>query len=67
MSDDLFASTANYYATYRPDYPAELYEVARAAFGLRGAPRGTLLDLGTGPGFIAVALTASRECLAKAP
>lgn len=61
MTSDLFASAASYYAAYRPDYPPSLYEVARQQFGLDGPPRGTLLDLGTGPGFVALGLARHFE------
>lgn len=56
MADDIFAGTAEYYARYRVDYPDAVYEVARHAFVLDDDPRGTLLDLGTGTGFMALAL-----------
>lgn len=48
---NLFESTAQYYARYRPGYPAEVFDHIRAAFGLDGA--GRLLDLGCGTGEIA--------------
>ncbi len=53
MAHDVFAGTAEYYARYRVDYPPALYELARRTFALDDEPRGTLLDLGTGTGFIA--------------
>ncbi|MGE3961191.1 MAG: class I SAM-dependent methyltransferase [Dehalococcoidia bacterium] len=56
MAHDIFAGTADYYARYRVDYPQGLYDVARRAFALEGEPRGTLLDLGTGTGFLALEL-----------
>ncbi|WP_307873883.1 MULTISPECIES: class I SAM-dependent methyltransferase [unclassified Frankia] len=50
----MFAGTAGYYARHRPGYPpAFLAEIARR-FSLSGA--GRLLDLGCGPGTLAVAL-----------
>jgi len=61
MTSDLFTGAADYYAQYRPNYPEALYAVARAAFGLDGPPHGTLLDLGTGPGFIALQLADAFE------
>lgn len=48
---DLFASTAEYYARYRPGYPAAVFARLRAAFGLDGT--GRLLDLGCGTGELA--------------
>ncbi len=54
MSSDLFESTAEYYARYRPDYPQALYETVARAFGLDGS--GRLLDIGCGDGRVALAL-----------
>lgn len=48
---DLFASTAHYYARYRPGYPAGVFAQLRIAFGLDGT--GRLLDLGCGTGEVA--------------
>jgi SAM-dependent methyltransferase len=48
---DRFASTASYYARYRPGYPVDVLDRIRAAFGLNGS--GRLLDLGCGTGEIA--------------
>ncbi|MFF8266850.1 class I SAM-dependent methyltransferase [Streptomyces sp. NPDC016562] len=48
------ASTAPYYARYRPPYPAELYELLADRFALDGSQ--TVLDLGAGPGTLALAL-----------
>ncbi len=72
--DDLFAGTADYYARYRLDYPEAVYDEIERAFRLDGT--GTLLDLGTGTGLIAlhlahrfqrvVALDVSEEMLAQA-
>lgn len=61
MTNDIFAGTAEYYARYRLDYPPALYEVVRQAFTLDDQPRGTLLDLGTGTGFIALELARHFE------
>ncbi|MEX1022614.1 MAG: class I SAM-dependent methyltransferase [Dehalococcoidia bacterium] len=52
--DDLFAGAAAYYARYRQDYPPQAYAAIEEAFRLDG--RGTLLDLGTGTGQIALRL-----------
>lgn len=56
---DLFASTAEYYARYRPGYPAEVFDRIRAAFHLDGT--GRLLDLGCGTGEVALRLHADVE------
>jgi ubiquinone/menaquinone biosynthesis C-methylase UbiE len=50
----LFGGTAWYYARYRPAYPPELLDRLAAAAGLDGT--GRLLDLGCGPGLLAVPL-----------
>lgn len=50
----LFAGTAEWYARYRPGYPPELIDRLAAAAGLDGT--GRLLDLGAGPGLLAVPL-----------
>lgn len=49
-----FESTVPYYARFRPRYPAALFELIAKRRGLDG--RGRLLDLGCGPGFIAIAM-----------
>jgi SAM-dependent methyltransferase len=56
VGDDLamFHGTASWYARYRPRYPAEL--IGRLAEAARLDGSGRLLDLGTGPGFLAVPL-----------
>jgi SAM-dependent methyltransferase len=56
MGDDLglFTGTASYYARFRPRYPPELLRLLVEHAGLDG--RGRLLDLGSGPGFLAVPL-----------
>jgi ubiquinone/menaquinone biosynthesis C-methylase UbiE len=57
MSHDreLFAGTAQYYARYRPPYPAELFDSLVAEFGLDD--RRTVLDLGCGTGQLALPLS----------
>jgi ubiquinone/menaquinone biosynthesis C-methylase UbiE len=51
---ELFASTAPYYAAYRPRYAPEFYALLADRFGLDGTQR--VLDLGAGPGIIALDL-----------
>lgn len=51
-----FASTAPWYARYRPRYPAELIVRLVEAAGLDGRSR--VLDLGAGPGHVAGAIAA---------
>ncbi len=55
----MFRGTASYYARYRPGYPLELLEELGVAAGLDGT--GRLLDLGCGPGTIAIPLAAHVE------
>ncbi|MET7305333.1 class I SAM-dependent methyltransferase [Embleya sp. NPDC005575] len=55
-SNEPFASTASYYARYRPRYPKELYASVAERFGLDGTQHA--LDLGCGPGTIALPLAA---------
>jgi SAM-dependent methyltransferase len=50
----MFRGTAPYYARYRPGYPPDLLEELGVAAGLDRA--GRLLDLGCGPGTIAIPL-----------
>ncbi len=57
MSDpapDLFASTAHYYARYRPGYPESFFRHLIARFGLDETAR--VLDLGCGTGQLAIPL-----------
>jgi len=58
---DLFAGTAEYYARYRPGYPAAVFTRLRAAFGLDGT--GRLLDLGCGTGELARPLHADSAAV----
>lgn len=51
---DAFAGTARAYARYRPPYPAAMLDDLRARAGVSGG--GTLLDLGCGPGRVAIPL-----------
>jgi len=48
----LFKGTAWYYSRFRPSYPSALETVLRDQFGLDGT--GRLLDLGCGPGPVAI-------------
>jgi len=50
----LYAGTAEYYSRFRPPYPASLVTKLREIFALDG--RGRLLDLGCGPGSVAISL-----------
>lgn len=47
-----FASTAELYAQFRPPYPAEFFH--RVAQELKLTKQHTLLDIGTGPGLLAI-------------
>lgn len=51
----LFAGVAKYYSQYRPRYNNELYQLLIEEFQLDGT--GRLLDLATGTGLIAIALS----------
>lgn len=55
----LFTGTASYYARFRSKYPPELLRQLADRAGLDG--RGRLLDLGSGPGFLAVPLAGYAE------
>jgi ubiquinone/menaquinone biosynthesis C-methylase UbiE len=52
--EELFASTAPYYAAFRPRYAPEFYALLADHFSLDGTQR--VLDLGAGPGIIALDL-----------
>jgi ubiquinone/menaquinone biosynthesis C-methylase UbiE len=51
---DIYKGTAWYYSRFRPVYPPALERLVRDYFGLDG--RGVLLDLGCGPGPVALRL-----------
>ena len=51
-SERQYEGAAQYYSRYRPPYPSALATVLRDAFQLDG--RGRLLDLGCGPGSVAI-------------
>ena len=55
FSENAFVGTARYYSQYRPPYPRELWEDLRQRTGLTG--KGRLLDIGCGPGRVALALS----------
>jgi SAM-dependent methyltransferase len=47
-----FASTVEFYARYREPYPPEFFQKVAEQIGLRGDE--TLLDVGCGPGMLAI-------------
>ncbi len=51
---DIYKGTAWYYSRFRPRYPETLVSLLRDTFGLDGS--GRLLDLGCGPGPVAIRL-----------
>jgi ubiquinone/menaquinone biosynthesis C-methylase UbiE len=55
----LYAGTASYYSRFRPAYPPAMVTKLREIFRLDG--RGRLLDLGCGPGSVAIALAPMFE------
>ncbi|MER6253567.1 class I SAM-dependent methyltransferase [Streptomyces sp. NPDC001584] len=56
-----FVSAESHYARFRPHYPAELYDVLGARFGLDGTQ--VALDLGCGPGTVALELAAAVKAV----
>jgi SAM-dependent methyltransferase len=54
MTERPFHSAVEFYVRYRSRYPGALLDAVAGAVGLDG--RGRLLDLGCGPGFLAIAL-----------
>ena len=54
MSEQRFASAVPFYVAHRPRYPAEFVSALASELGLDGT--GRLLDLGCGPGFVAIAM-----------
>ena len=64
--DELFASTAPYYAKYRAGYSPELFTHLASRLGLDGTQ--TALDLGTGTGAVAIPLASHvRKVIAVDP
>lgn len=55
----LFKGTAWYYARYRPGYPDDFFALVSRWFALDG--RGRLLDLGCGPGLLALGFAGRFE------
>jgi ubiquinone/menaquinone biosynthesis C-methylase UbiE len=53
--DELFRSTAPFYARHRPGYPAGFFSYLRDQLALNGSQR--VLDLGSGPGLVALPLS----------
>jgi ubiquinone/menaquinone biosynthesis C-methylase UbiE len=56
---EIFAGAAEYYSKYRPEYPKEFFDYIRKYFCLDG--KGKLLDLGCGPGSIAIPFAGDFE------
>ncbi|MGH7948356.1 MAG: class I SAM-dependent methyltransferase [Candidatus Binataceae bacterium] len=50
-----FAAAAHYYARFRPPYPAALLDAIATEFALDG--RGVMLDIGCGPGQLAIPMS----------
>ncbi|WP_051319858.1 MULTISPECIES: class I SAM-dependent methyltransferase [Planktothrix] len=55
MNPQLYQGAAEYYARHRTKYPSSLFEKLDQLFKLNG--RGRLLDLGCGPGIIAIPMS----------
>jgi predicted RNA methylase len=53
-----FASTVAYYESARPPYGAGFFAEVARELGLDGSQR--LLDIGAGPGILAIAITVTR-------
>ena len=59
MNPKLYQGAAEYYARHRTKYPSSLFEKLDQLFNLNG--RGRLLDLGCGPGIIAIPMSERFE------
>ncbi len=57
-----FAGTAAFYALYRPGYPGTVYDYISGTANLNGATS-SVLDLGCGPGIVALALSGRARTL----
>ncbi|PFG13733.1 hypothetical protein [Bacillus sp. es.036] len=59
MYKDLFKGAAPYYSKYRPLYSEKVIQYLTSTFHLNG--KGTLLDVGCGPGQMAIRISESFE------